>query len=96
MDIWQPSQVFRHPIQVPNLFPVVFIAIAGVGVELMVTRTVVRDTRPQESDDTLGVGIGSRGDPTTGTNGSLTVSQSLIAGNRTVGILAFSRSNWSW
>ncbi|MFH2010968.1 MAG: hypothetical protein ABI333_30490 [bacterium] len=65
------------------------IGVVGVGSELTVTRSVVRQTLPNERDGTFGVGIGSRCDPSTGTCGSTTLSQSLIADNRSVGILSF-------
>ncbi|MFC1482578.1 hypothetical protein ACFL51_02110 [Myxococcota bacterium] len=56
------------------------------GVEAEVTSIIVRDTQPQQSDDTLGAGVYESCDLTAGVCGRLRLDQALIEANHTVGV----------
>ncbi|MFH2008530.1 MAG: right-handed parallel beta-helix repeat-containing protein [bacterium] len=53
----------------------------------IITRTVVRDTQPQQSDGMLGEGIATVCFPFTGDCGRLELSRSIVSGNRAAGLL---------
>jgi hypothetical protein len=59
------------------------------GVSATVRASVVRDTLPQQSDQTAGWGIGAHCHVPTGTCASLVVDGSLVTGNRGVGVITF-------
>ncbi len=63
--------------------------IAAVGIDTTVISSVVRDTLPQESDQSLGGGIGAECDYRFDKCGSLWVEESTVMGNRTAGIFVF-------
>lgn len=65
-----------------------YLGILAAGADATVRRTVVRDTRPMESDLTYGAGIGARCDLSWGVCGSLHVEGSLVTGNHFQGIVA--------
>jgi len=58
----------------------------AIGGRLTLDHCVVRDTLPQESDGTFGVGVQAEIDEATKLRASLTVSRSLLERNRTVGL----------
>ncbi|MFH2009891.1 MAG: right-handed parallel beta-helix repeat-containing protein [bacterium] len=62
--------------------------IQAQGVDVEITATVIRDTQPQGSDGTAGRGISAQCDGDYSLCGSLRVTDSLVVGNRDVGILA--------
>ncbi|MFH2005405.1 MAG: right-handed parallel beta-helix repeat-containing protein [bacterium] len=62
------------------------LGISGLGADVVVERTVVRDTLPRQLGGINGSGIGVTCDPDTGACGSLRLEDSLISGNREVGI----------
>jgi hypothetical protein len=64
------------------------IGVTTGGVEATITSSVVRDTLPQQSDQMMGYGISGECHPYLARCSRLTVIDSLIAGNRVVGVYA--------
>ncbi|MFH2008283.1 MAG: right-handed parallel beta-helix repeat-containing protein [bacterium] len=64
------------------------VGIFVAGVDAAITSTVVRDNLARQSDGLTGVGIEVRCDPDAGICGRADVVDSLVDGNRVVGILA--------
>ncbi|MFH2005403.1 MAG: right-handed parallel beta-helix repeat-containing protein [bacterium] len=64
------------------------VGIVTTGVDTVVTDTVVRDTLPQVSDGQSGRGVAVRCNPFLDVCGSLTVTDSVIAGNTDLGLFS--------
>jgi hypothetical protein len=65
------------------------VGLSVIGSSGTVAGTVLRDTSPEQSDSSLGYGLQVAADPSTKKSGALTITGSVVTGNRDAGISSF-------